>query len=98
MVKLPEHPAYASNPDLPSMRSRRAILASLTGQKDPTYNVRGDPAKAAEALYRFSSCPEPPVRLVLGKDVVGMARAKVEKLTGEADFSVPWSEDLDLDD
>ena len=97
MVKMPIHPAYSGKPDLPSVRSRKAILASLTDEMDSAYNVRGDPAKAAEALYRLSSHPSPPVRLVLGKDVIGMAQAKVERLKAEAEFSVPWSENVDLD-
>ena len=97
MTKLPVHPAYAQD-TLPVAQSRQAILASLNPEKDPRFPMRGDPAKATDALYRISSDPEPPVRIVLGMDVVGMARAKVERLSKEAELSVSWSEGLDLDE
>ncbi|KAH9912964.1 NAD-P-binding protein [Epithele typhae] len=98
MTKTPAHPAY-TKPTLPSAMSRAAILSSLAGtEKDPAYPVRGDPVKAADALYRFSASPAPPVRLLLGNDVIGLAKHRAATLVEEAGIAVPWSADVEVDE
>ena len=92
MVKLPPHPAYANSA---SAASRRAILTSLKGEMDPAYQVNGDTAKAAGALYRLTELPSPPVRICL--NCVEMARQKIASFSKELEEYASWSEGLDLD-
>ncbi|KAI0642844.1 NAD-P-binding protein [Trametes meyenii] len=83
----PEHPAYSSNPELPSSRLRR-----LWG----TFALPGDPWKAVEAFYEIAALPEPPLHLPLGKDSVEFARRKAAKLTADTDKYEYFSENLDI--
>ena len=48
-------------------------------------------------MYRLSELPDPPRRLVLGKDVVEFARNKIASFGKEVEESVPWSEGLDIE-
>ncbi|KAI0354419.1 NAD-P-binding protein [Trametes cingulata] len=96
MVKLPSHPAY-TKADLPSAISRKRILASVTEHQDPAFDVRGDTAKAAGALYRLSELSDPPLRLVLGKESVMIARDKISSFSAEVEEYATWSEGLDKD-
>ena len=43
----------------------------------------GDPAKAAQALLRLVAAEDPPVRLYLGGDALGLVRAKMAAMTAE---------------
>ena len=95
-VKLPPHPAY-TKPTLASAISRKAILASLTGNMDPGYNVNGDAAKAAQVLYRLSKLENPPLRLVLGEDCVELARSKISRFSAEVEVYASWSQGLGRD-
>ncbi|KAI0370726.1 NAD-P-binding protein [Pilatotrama ljubarskyi] len=96
MVKLPPHPAY-TKPTLPSAISRKAILASVTDRMDPLFEVLGDSAKAARALYRLSELPNPPLRLLLGKESLAIARDKIASLSAEVEQYAAWSDGLDKD-
>src|SRR5262245_7401872 len=58
--------------------SRRA-LRELNG-KQP-----GDPVRAANAIIQAVESPTPPLHLLLGRDALQMARAKVEALRGAFD-------------
>ena len=93
MTKLPPHPAY-DKPHMVAAQTRKAILSSLTGNMEPPYKVEGDTAKAAEALYRLSEVPSPPLRLVLGKSTVGMAREKIKSFSAVVEEYAYWSEGL----
>ena len=95
MPKLPVHPAY-DNPDLAVAKSRKAILASLTGNLDPSFQPTGDPAKAADAIYRLSELPSPPLRIPLG--CVDMARATTKAFMDEVEEFASWSVGLDKDE
>ncbi|KAI0821793.1 NAD-P-binding protein [Trametes gibbosa] len=96
MVKLPPHPAY-SKATLPSAASRKAILASLTDGLDPLYAVKGDAKKAAHAIYRLSELPDPPLRLMLGKESVVIAKHKAASLLEDTEKYASWSDGLDRD-
>ncbi|KAI0773187.1 NAD-P-binding protein [Trametes elegans] len=89
MVKLPPHPAYLK-PGLPSTLSRQAVLAG-------TPDVKGDTAKAAQALYRLSELQDPPMHLVLGKDAIILARKQWETFSAEIDQYEAWSDGLEKD-
>ncbi|KAI0773175.1 NAD-P-binding protein [Trametes elegans] len=94
MVKLPPHPAYL-NSHLPSAMSRKAMLATISGHNDPLYDVKGDTAKAAETLYRLSELQNPPMRLIVGKDSIVLAREKWATFSAEIDQYESWSDGLE---
>ena len=58
--------------------TRRALRA-LSG-KQP-----GDPVRAANAIIQAVESPAPPLHLLLGRDALQMARAKLEALRGDFD-------------
>ena len=95
MTKLPVHPAY-DKPDLTVAQSRKAILTTLAGDFDPTYEVKGDTAKAADAIYRMSLLPSPPLRVPLG--CVDLARAVVKSFSEEVEEYASWSVGLEKDE
>jgi NAD(P)-dependent dehydrogenase (short-subunit alcohol dehydrogenase family) len=57
----------------------RRALRDLSG-KQP-----GDPVRAANAIIRAVETPDPPLHLLLGRDALQMARAKLEALRGVFD-------------
>ncbi|KAI1793785.1 NAD(P)-binding protein [Ganoderma leucocontextum] len=95
MTKLPVHPGY-DKPDLVVAQSRKAILTSLTGNFDPMYEVKGDAAKAADAIYRMSVLPSPPLRVPLG--CVDLARAAINSFSEEVEEYASWSVGLEKDE
>jgi NAD(P)-dependent dehydrogenase (short-subunit alcohol dehydrogenase family) len=48
-------------------------------------NQPGDPAKAAEALLALVEADNPPVRLFLGEDALGLVNAKLDAMRAEMD-------------
>ncbi|KAI0738147.1 NAD-P-binding protein [Daedaleopsis nitida] len=96
MVKLLQHPAY-TNPALPSVLYRQAILASTGAVHDPLFEVKGDTAKAVKVLYRLSELSSPPMRLFLGKDVLDICRDKLARVLEDVEEYASWSEGLDKD-
>jgi NAD(P)-dependent dehydrogenase (short-subunit alcohol dehydrogenase family) len=46
-------------------------------------NQPGDPSKAAEALLRLVEAYNPPTRLFLGEDALGLVVQKLEQMKGE---------------
>ncbi|KAM5545462.1 hypothetical protein V8D89_000500 [Ganoderma adspersum] len=95
MTKLPVHPAY-ENAELLVAKARKSILASPTGKFDPGYEMKGDPAKAADAIYRMSVLPSPPLRVPLG--CVDLARAVVKSFSEELEEYASWSMALEKDE
>ncbi|KAM5545436.1 hypothetical protein V8D89_000474 [Ganoderma adspersum] len=95
MPKIPVHPAY-DNPELLVAKSRKSILMSLGGDFDPMYEVKGDAAKAADAIYRMSVLPSPPLRVPLG--CVELARAAVKSFSDEVEEYASWSVGLEKDE
>ena len=51
-------------------------------------NQPGDPSKAAEALLRIVDAKNPPARLFLGEDALGLVAQKLEQMKGEIEA---WS-------
>lgn len=46
-------------------------------------NQPGDPAKAAQALLALTEAPNPPVRLFLGEDALGLVQQKLDQMKAE---------------
>lgn len=97
MVKLPAHPAYSTNPSLPSTAYRRAILASTGEAKDPLFPLKGDTAKAAKVLYELSEIASPPLRLALGKDALDICIDKAAAVLKDVDEYASCSEGIERD-
>ncbi len=97
MVKLPAHPAYSTNPSLPSTAYRRAIPASTGEAKDPLFPLKGDTAKAAKVLYKLSEIASPPLRLALGKDALDICSDKAAAVLKDVEEYASWSEGIERD-
>jgi len=71
-------------PDYDATAGRmRAGFASFNGQQP------GDPAKAAQVLIELVEMDEPPLRLVLGKDMLPRIRSKLQGMLADLDR---WAE------
>jgi len=86
-VRLPLHPAY-DKPDLLVAKVHKLLKNSIPGG--------GDPAKAAEVIYRIAELPDPPMHFPLGKDSVQGVRKKGQEMVAEADLYGAWSEGLEF--
>ncbi|KAG1885451.1 hypothetical protein F4604DRAFT_1726220 [Suillus subluteus] len=75
----PIHPAYESNPSLPT-RKYRALYPDI---EDTHFD--GDPAKFAEVAYKLSRLDDPPIRLPLHRVALESARQKGESLLETAE-------------
>jgi len=72
--------------------ARVGMIQGLDGRQ------RGDPRRAAEAILRVVSHPEPPLHLLLGPDVVDALRAKLADLERSLAEWEPVSRDVDFRD
>ena len=74
-----------------SMARAPRRIADYDGVMDPIRAARqaksgqqpGEPAKAAQALLQLVAAEDPPVRLYLGGDALGMVRAKIAAMQAE---------------
>jgi NAD(P)-dependent dehydrogenase (short-subunit alcohol dehydrogenase family) len=61
----------------------KAIIGAIAGHARQQGTQRGDPAKAAQAILRIASVPEPPLRLLLGTDAVFLADVVAKRRAAE---------------
>ncbi|CCM06216.1 uncharacterized protein FIBRA_08461 [Fibroporia radiculosa] len=87
IVVMPSHPAYTQPGS--AITAFRGLLDNRDGLRNT-----GDPAKAAAAMYKLTTLPNPPLHLPLGKDSVAAARSKVAQLAAETDQYESWSDGL----
>ncbi len=73
LVMTAPHPAYEGSPG----SNMRGFAKALAGQEE------GDPAKAAQAMIKIVYEDNPPLRLALGKDALGIITAKLDTLKSE---------------
>ena len=66
---IPPHPLYA-HPTSPSSLFRQMMAGVTAG---------GEPAKAAQAMMKVASLPDPPMRIQLGTESLIMVRKKAQK-------------------
>ncbi|KAI0272755.1 hypothetical protein BC834DRAFT_361950 [Gloeopeniophorella convolvens] len=88
LYTAPIHPAY--DHDTNPVKVLRGLFNS--------WESKGDPDKAARAIYQLAALPEPPLHFPLGKDAVEAVRAKIAKLSQEVDQFESLSEDLLFDE
>ena len=90
-AQFPLHPAY-TKPDGVVNQTRKFI--DVTTQPTRGEVPSGDTRKAAKRIHELSLLPEPPLRLILGKDALGYVRTQVQMMTENFDAYESWSEDL----
>ena len=61
----------------------RATVGAVMGQPRENATMRGDPARAAQAILEIASVPEPPLRLLLGTDAVFLADLVAKRRAAE---------------
>ena len=83
------HPAYAS-PTLPGNVLRNHFIG-----KDE--RIGASPAKAVERIYDLSLLPNPPLRLILGKDAVEGVKKQIQSLEEDVTRYGSWSEGLNFE-
>ena len=95
MQIFPQHPAYTFEGANASAATREWILKSEEGDVEAQKKLGfSDTTKAVQKIYELSELPNPPLRLLLGKDINKLAREYIAQLTQEADAYEAWSDDL----
>lgn len=84
-IVLPLNSLY-NKPGLPAV-----VFRDYLAKGDHTV---GDPKKCVAKWFELSELPDPPMRLVLGKDAIGMVRTHLENITKDVDAREDWSSDL----
>ena len=85
------HPAY-TNPDgtvVQAWKSIKAIASPVRGDVPS-----GDVGKAVTKIYDLTLLPEPPLRLVLGKDAIASTRKQAQMVTNDVNSYESWSDDF----
>jgi NAD(P)-dependent dehydrogenase (short-subunit alcohol dehydrogenase family) len=67
----------------PPSEPYEATVGALAGNARQQATQRGDPAKAAKAILRIASLPDPPLRLLLGTDAVFLADLVAKRRAAE---------------
>jgi hypothetical protein len=73
MITLPQHPAY-NTPESATSKSRKFTKGAI---------LKGDPAKAAEAMIRVSKLEDPPLRIPLGTDALSLLEDECKRVLDE---------------
>ena len=88
-ITLPPHPAYTYPDGEPT--KARAYLDALPIQGQ---SLRlGDTNKAIPRIIELSMLHNPPLRLLLGKDCLAMARTQIKHVANDLEAYESWSED-----
>ena len=85
---LPAAPGY-EDPETPAAVGRKIIASSL----NPTEKI-GDLRRTMEKIYELSLVENPPLRLIIGLDSLGVVRGHLNKVMGELEAYKSWSEGL----
>ena len=93
MVRLPVHPSYK---ELPKQVDSTTFVPTRQFYEGKI-ELRGDPHKAAQMMYRLAALPNPPRHFPLGVDSVGVLNAKADMLSTSANEYASWTKDLDFD-
>ncbi|PIL34518.1 hypothetical protein GSI_03296 [Ganoderma sinense ZZ0214-1] len=88
---LPQHPAYAD--DANAAAAFRKVFGAPTVESRKKLGF-GDPVKGIEKVYELSKLENPPLRLLLGKDINHYFKEHIAQLTKEVDEYAAWSDNL----
>ncbi|TFK60500.1 NAD(P)-binding protein [Pluteus cervinus] len=88
-VNHPPPPAYVKNPDIipPSIQARSYFATE--GERN-----MGNPYLCMERVVQGALLPDPPSRLVLGKDAIAGCKAKLEEMKRDIEKYEAWSDTL----
>ena len=92
---FPQHPAY-TDPTNPASFVRKMYTQSL-GKEIPKGLKGQDPVKGVQKIFELSELPNPPTRMMLGKDVTQNIRDWIGQFTKQVEEYAPWSDDLGFD-
>ena len=62
------------------------------------FRPKGDPRKGMEVVYKLAALDDPPLHFPLGKDAVGVVRAKTGALLADTEKYESWNEGLERSD
>nr|VWO98273.1 Zn(2)-C6 fungal-type domain-containing protein [Ganoderma boninense] len=88
---IPQHSAYADNTNAAAVFRRMFSGSTVESQKKLGF---GDPAKGIQKVYELSKLENPPLRLLLGKDINQYVKEYIAQLTKEVDEYEAWSDNL----
>ena len=94
---LPQHPAYTFDGANASAATRERMLARKSEGGDVEVQKKmgfSDTTKAIQKIYELSELSNPPLRLLLGKDINKFVRQYIAQLTQETDAYEAWSDNL----
>ncbi|KAF9013150.1 hypothetical protein BDQ17DRAFT_1419323 [Cyathus striatus] len=90
-IKENAHVSMATHPAYTPMRDGKYRCDPLN------IDLNGDKDKAAKAIWKLGSLPDPPLHLPLHKEAVRALRVKAAELLRDADAYESWSDDMLLD-
>lgn len=59
--------------------------------------IKGDPDKLSKAVYKLTGLEDPPLRLMLGRDMLETAKGKIAKMKEEMESYASWSDNITFD-
>ncbi|KAM5545437.1 hypothetical protein V8D89_000897 [Ganoderma adspersum] len=89
----PQPAAYADPEGSPTVALVRQMLVGSTPENQKKFGF-GDPVKAVQKMWELSKLENPPLRLLLGKDMNKGTREYIAQLTKETDEYESWSDHL----
>ncbi|PIL34517.1 hypothetical protein GSI_03295 [Ganoderma sinense ZZ0214-1] len=87
----PQPAAYAEGS--PAVALVRNILVRSTAENQKKHGF-GDPVKGVQKMWELSKLENPPLRLLLGKNINTHAKQYLAQLTKEVDEYESWSDHL----
>nr|VWO94958.1 N/A [Ganoderma boninense] len=89
--QIPPHPAYGETAAAGFRKMFDGVGNIAEAQKKLGF---GDPKKGIQKVYELSKLPNPPHRLLLGKDVNGYVQQYIAHLTKETTEYATWSDNV----
>ncbi|KIY45357.1 NAD(P)-binding protein [Fistulina hepatica ATCC 64428] len=92
-VVEPAHPAYAANPNLPSMLVRQVFGPMQTGESP----LLGDPKKLIQKFWDLSLLEEMPLHVPFGEDARACFERRYKELKADFEATERYSQNLTFD-
>lgn len=85
----PVHPAYANNPNLPSIQIRNAAAAADSGPVEGIGGM-GDPKKLVDHLYKITLQSEIPTHLPFGGEVIPLYKQRSQLYAANSETAAKY--------
>ncbi|TBU46042.1 NAD(P)-binding protein [Dichomitus squalens] len=89
---IPQHPAYADDSNAVAL-VRKMFIENASMEAMNRLGC-GDPAKGVQKIYKLSKLPDPPLRVLLGRDSNYMVKEWHTQLGRETEEYAHWSDSL----